>query len=129
MFSEVFSLNSHLNPLFNLGFEFPPKNRALLSSECEINQLPMPFVSSVHLNEIALASLHLTIHNDSSSTLNLSRSLYILTTAEGTISFSSQSLCSNSTFHLNPTLKCIDKFSFMMLFVVHDYMSDGFYQL
>lgn len=87
----------------------------------------MPFVSSVHLNEIAFASLHHTIHNDRSSTLNLSRSLYILTTAEGTISFGSQSLYSNSMFYLNPNLKCIDKFSFMMLFLVHDYMSDGFY--
>lgn len=70
---SLLSLNSHLNPLFNLQFEFPPKNGAPLSSEREINQLPMPFVASVHLNEIALASLHQTFHNDSSSTLDLCR--------------------------------------------------------
>lgn len=30
---SLLSLNSHLNPLFNLQFEFPPKNGAPLSSE------------------------------------------------------------------------------------------------
>lgn len=74
------SLNSHLNPLFNLRAEFPPKNAAPLSSESWINQLSMPFVGSVHLNEIIVTSLHQTIHNDSSSNLNLHRPLYILTT-------------------------------------------------
>lgn len=91
MCSEVFSLNSHLNPLLNLQFEFPPKNGAPLSSKRWINQLPMPFVASVHLNEIALAALHQTIHNDTSSTLNLGGPLYILTTAEGTLSLRSRS--------------------------------------
>lgn len=81
---SFFSLNSHPNPLFNLWGEFPPKNATPLSSESQINQLLLPFVASVHLNEIALASLHQTIHNDSSSDLNLPRPFYILTTTEDT---------------------------------------------
>lgn len=67
----------------------------------EINQSPMPFVASAHLNEIALAALHQTIHNDSSSTLNLHRPLYILTTAEDTLRC--HSLYSISTLYSNPS--------------------------
>lgn len=61
----------------------------------------MPFVTSVHLKEIALASLHKTIHNDSTSNLNLCRPLYILTTIEDTLSLRSYSLYSISTVYSN----------------------------
>lgn len=60
----------------------------------------MPFVASVHLNEIALAALHQTIHNDTGSTLNLGGPLYILTTAENTLQLTN-SLCSFSPEHSN----------------------------
>lgn len=59
----------------------------------------MPFVASVHLNEIALASLHQTIHNDSRSNLNLHRPLHNLTTTEDTLSLRSYSLYSVSTVY------------------------------
>lgn len=72
-----------------------PRMEPPLSSKREINQPPMPFVASVHLNEIALAALHQTIHNDTSPTLNLCRPFHILTTGEDALNVDSHSLCSS----------------------------------
>lgn len=66
-----------------------------MSSKREINQPPMPFVASLHLNEIALAALHQTIHNDTTPALNLRRPFHILTTGEDARSVDSHSLCSS----------------------------------
>lgn len=44
----------------------------------------MPFLASLHLNEFALASLHKTILNDSSSNFNLRGPLRILPTIKDT---------------------------------------------
>lgn len=98
MCSEVFPLNSHLSPLLNLQLEASSaRMEPTLSSELQINQLPFPFVASVRLNEIAWAALHQTIHNDTSSTLNLRRPFHILTTSEDTLNIDSRSLCSFPT--------------------------------
>lgn len=89
----------------------------------------MPFVASAHLNEIALAALHQTIHNDSSSTLNLHSPLYILTTAEDTLGLRCHSLYTISTLYSNPSRNTLTSFPLWAysLFVVHDYVSDSFY--
>ena len=95
----------------------------------EINQSLMPFVVSAHLNEIALAALHQTFHNDSSSTLNLHRPLYILTTAEDILGLCCHSLYSTSTLYSDPSANALTSFLFWAysFFVLCDYMSDSFY--
>lgn len=95
----------------------------------EINQSPMPFVVSAHLNEIALAALHQTFHNDSSSTLNLHRPLHILTTAEDTLGLRCHSLYSFSTLYSDPSTNALTSFLLWAysLFVVRNDMSDSFY--
>lgn len=91
-----FSLSTPTSvPCSIFSLKLPPQEWSPpLSSKLQINQPPMPFVASVHLNEIAWAALHQTIHNDTSSTLNLCRPFHILTTGEDPLNIDSHSLYS-----------------------------------